>query len=86
MNGMQRDDIVDPPGVPSGTYNIETLGIIINLRDYSVGQDRGGEVNFFDDFDIDYNKYSYLYETRMSGALTNPKSAIAIENVVLKSA
>ncbi len=86
MNGLTRNDIVDPPGVPSGTYNIETLGVIVNLRDYSVGQDRGGEVNFFDDFDIDYNKYSYLYETRMSGALTNPMSAIAIENVVLKSA
>ncbi len=86
MNGMIRNDIVDPPGVPTGTYNIETLGVIVNLRDYSVGQDRGGEVNFFDQFDIDYNKYTYLYETRMSGALTNPKSAIAIENVVLKSA
>jgi hypothetical protein len=86
MNGLQRDDIVDPPGVPTGTYNIETLGVIVNLRDYSVGRDRGGEVNFFDDFDIDYNKYTYLYETRLSGALTNPKSAIAIENVVLKSA
>ena len=86
MNGLTRTGIVDPPGVPTGTYNIETLGVIVNLRDYSVGQDRGGEVNFFDDFDIDYNKYTYLYETRMSGALTNPKSAIAIENVVAKTA
>lgn len=86
MNGLARTGEVDPPGLPTGTYNIETLGVIVNLRDYSVGQDRGGEVNFFDDFDIDYNKYSYLYETRLSGALTNPKSAIAIENVTAKTA
>jgi hypothetical protein len=48
--------------------------------------DRGGQTSFFDDFDIDYNQYSYLYETRMSGALVNPKSAIAVENVVAKTA
>lgn len=86
MNAMERTGEVDPTGLPTGTYDIATLGVIVNLRDYSVGQDRGGEVNFFDDFDIDYNKYTYLYETRMSGALTNPKSAIAIELVTAKTA
>jgi HK97 family phage prohead protease len=86
MNGMERTDEIDPTGLPTGTYDIATLGVIVNLRDYSVGRDRGGEVNFFDDFDIDYNKYTYLYETRMSGALTNPKSAIAIELVTAKTA
>lgn len=86
MNDMSRAGVVDPPGLPTGTYTIETLGVIVNLRDYAMGQDRGGEVNFFDDFDIDYNKYTYLYETRLSGALVNPKSAIAIENVTAKTA
>ena len=56
-------------------------GIIVNLADYNVGATRGGEVNLFDDFDIDYNKLEYLIETRMSGALVRPKSALAIEFV-----
>ena len=46
--------------------------------DYAVGTDRGGDVTMFDDFDIDYNQYKYLIETRVSGALTVPKSAIVI--------
>lgn len=54
-------------------------GIIVNLADYNVGATRGGEVNLFDDFDINYNKLEYLIETRMSGALVRPKSALAIE-------
>ena len=54
------------------------IGIIVNLKDYTVGADKGGEVNFFDDFDIDYNQYKYLYETRISGALTKIRSAMAI--------
>ena len=56
------------------------IGIIVNLADYSVGTDRGGEVTFFDDFDIDYNQFKYLYETRLSGALTQYKSAIVVGN------
>ncbi len=59
------------------TYNLE--GIIVNLRDYNVGADKGGAVNMFDDFDIDYNAMKYLIETRCSGALIKPYSAIAIE-------
>lgn len=54
------------------------IGIIVNLQDYAVGTDRGGEVTFFDDFDIDYNKFTYLYETRLSGALIKYKSAIVV--------
>lgn len=53
--------------------------IIVNLDDYNVGADKGGEVNMFDDFDIDYNQKKYLIETRASGALTKPFSAIAVE-------
>lgn len=55
------------------------LGIIVNLVDYTVGTNAGGEVTFFEDFDIDFNQNKYLMETRMSGALTKPKSAIVIQ-------
>ena len=57
----------------------EIIGIIVNLSDYTFGTDRGGETNFFDDFDIDYNQYKYLYETRLSGALTKIRSALVIK-------
>ncbi len=57
----------------------QLIGIIINLRDYTVGADKGGETSFFDDFDIDYNQMKYLYETRLSGGLTMPKSAVVIK-------
>lgn len=59
------------------TFDLKAL--IVNLADYTVGADKGGEVNFFDDFDLDYNKLEYLIETRVSGALTHPYSAIALE-------
>ena len=59
------------------TYSL--LGLIVNLNDYNVGADKGGAVNMFDDFDIDYNAQKYLIETRCSGALTRPFSAIALE-------
>lgn len=57
-------------------------GLIVNLIDYNVGADKGGAVNMFDDFDIDYNAQKYLIETRCSGALTRPFSAIAVESFV----
>ena len=57
-------------------------GIIVNLNDYNVGADKGGAINMFDDFDIDYNQMKYLIETRCSGALIKPKSAIVIEHTV----
>jgi hypothetical protein len=62
------------------TYTL--MGIIVNLNDYNIGADKGGAVNMFDDFDIDYNAQKYLIETRCSGALTKPYSAIALELVV----
>jgi hypothetical protein len=54
------------------------IGIVVNLADYTVGADNGGNVSMFDDFDIDYNQYKYLIEGRMSGTLTKPKSALVI--------
>jgi hypothetical protein len=58
------------------------MGIIVNLNDYNVGADKGGAVSMFDDFDIDYNQQKYLIETRCSGALTKPYSAIVLEKSV----
>ena len=57
--------------------NKEFLGVIVNLADYRVGADRGGEINLFDDFDIDYNQQKYLIETRISGALVKPFAALS---------
>ena len=57
------------------------LGLVVNLVDYNVGADKGGAINLFDDFDIDYNAQKYLIETRCSGALIKPYSAIAIESI-----
>lgn len=58
------------------------LGLIVNLGDYQFGSTKGGEITKFSDFDIDFNKYTYLMETRLSGALTEPESAIALEELV----
>ena len=73
MEGLERTDTLD--------YNL--MAIMVNLRDYTIGADKGGEINFFDDFDIDYNQYKYLIETRLSGALIVPKSAIVLEQAVI---
>lgn len=62
-----------------GAKGGDLMGIILNLNDYNVGADKGGAVNMFDDFDIDYNQQKYLIETRCSGALIKPYSAIALE-------
>ena len=63
------------------THGVEhdLIGIIVNLTDYNVGADKGGAISMFDDFDIDYNQYKYLIETRISGALIKPFSAIVVE-------
>jgi len=66
--------------VATKTHNL--VGIIVNLNDYNIGADKGGAVNMFDDFDIDYNAQKYLIETRCSGALVKPYSAIAVEYTV----
>lgn len=64
------------------SYTYKLLGIIVNLKDYNVGADKGGAVNMFDDFDIDYNAMKYLIETRCSGAMIKPYAAIAIETKI----
>jgi HK97 family phage major capsid protein len=64
----------------SGSAYTNTLkGIIVNLNDYKVGADKGGSINMFEDFDIDYNQEKYLIETRISGCLVKPFSAIVLE-------
>lgn len=75
MEGLKRHDNED-----SKDHNL--MALIVNLADYNVGADKGGAINMFDDFDIDYNQQKYLIETRCSGALIKPYSAIAIETVV----
>ena len=78
MEGLTRDgDSQDPTEAQTATLTFE--GLIVNLADYNVGADKGGAVNLFDDFDIDYNAMKYLIETRCSGALIKPYAAIALE-------
>lgn len=72
MEGVTRTDTT-----AGKTYDI--LGIMVNLKDYNIGADKGGQLSFFDDFDIDYNQQKYLMETRASGALVLPKSALVFE-------
>lgn len=73
MEGLTRTD--------SDSKTRKLAGIIVNLNDYNVGADKGGAINMFDDFDIDYNQEKYLIETRCSGAMIKPYSAIAVEVV-----
>ena len=63
----------------SGSDELELMGIIVNMADYNIGADRGGAISMFEDFDINYNQQLYLIETRCSGALVKPYSAIALE-------
>lgn len=76
MENLTRDVAAPVPAT------LSLVGILVNLTDYSIGADKGGAVNSFEDFDIDYNQQKYLIETRCSGALTLPKSAIVFEQVV----
>lgn len=62
-----------------GGFTADLLGIMVNPADYTYGSDKGGQISTFDDFDIDFNQYKYLIETRLSGSLLNPKSAMVIE-------
>lgn len=73
------ENISREAGTEEAPVTLNLLGIIVNLRDYVVGADKGGQVSMFDDFDIDYNQQKYLIETRCSGALVQPKSALIIE-------
>lgn len=65
--------------IPEMELYTDIYGIIVNMNDYNVGADKGGEVNMFEDFDIDYNQEKFLMETRCSGALVQPKSAIVLK-------
>lgn len=78
---MRVSRIVTVPPMEStiGKNGNPLVGVILNMTDYNVGADKGGAVNMFDDFDIDYNQQKYLIETRCSGALTTPYSAMAFE-------
>lgn len=80
-NVLRVKEIVTVPVMEeaTGKNGKQLIGIIANLQDYNIGADKGGAVNMFDDFDIDYNQQKYLIETRCSGALTKPYSAIALE-------
>ena len=75
---LRVDEIVTIPEMEAEAYK-DIVGIIVNLADYTAGADKGGSVNMFDDFDIDYNQMKYLMETRMSGALVVPYSAIVLK-------
>lgn len=74
--------VFDNIGHKDGDASYELLGIMVNLEDYTIGADKGGQVSLFDDFDIDYNKQSYLIETHCSGALTIPYSAVTFEKKI----
>lgn len=78
---LRVKEIVTVPQMENmkGVNGGEFVGLIVNLADYTVGADKGGAVNMFDDFDIDYNQQKYLIETRCSGAMTTPFGAMAIE-------
>lgn len=78
MEGLARKD--------TDNADLNLMGIIVNLADYNVGADKGGAISMFDDFDIDYNQQKYLIETRCSGALIKPFSAIALEMKVVAGA
>ena len=80
-SALRVNDIVTVPAMKGakGANNLPLMGIFVNLDDYTVGADKGGAINMFDDFDIDYNQQKYLIETRCSGAMNKPYAAIAFE-------
>ena len=80
MKGLRRSVTVGE-GNEAVTTVHTLMAIVVNLDDYRVGADKGGDVAMFDDFDIDYNQQKYLIETRMSGMLVKPSSAIVIESI-----
>lgn len=84
---LRVSDIISVPYFASqtrtdGSYDYNLMGIFVNLSDYNVGADKGGAVTMFDDFDINFNKYEYLIETRISGAMVQPYGAITFEEKV----
>lgn len=86
---LRVTDIITSPvleGVQNKAGTKELVAIIVNLGDYTIGADKGGSINWFDDFDIDFNQQKYLIETRCSGALTKPKSCIVLWKPVSQQA
>ena len=81
---LRVKEIVTVPEMEQEAYG-DIVGIIVNMADYTMGADKGGSVNMFDDFDIDYNQMKYLMETRCSGALTVPYSAIVLKKASTQS-
>ena len=80
MEGKTRKgDVSKGDAADSATKDLNLVGLIVNLKDYNFGADKGGAVSMFDDFDIDYNQQKYLIETRCSGALIKPYAAISVE-------
>ena len=85
-SGIRVGSIVDVPVMEGinrqeNTDTLDLKAILVNPRDYTVGTNAGGQITFFDDFDIDYNQQKYLIETRVSGCLTRPQAAIVFEQV-----
>ena len=83
MEGKQRDGDTSKPNENGKKFNL--LGLFVNMANYQFGSTKGGEITSFEDFDIDFNQYKYLMETRLSGALTDVYSAIALEEPVAAS-
>ena len=75
---LRVKDIVEVPNAVFAHLG-DVMGVIVNLSDYTLGSDKGGETTMFDDFDIDFNRQKYLIETRLSGCLTKPESAIILK-------
>lgn len=83
MEGLSRE--ADPAKTEEAGKKFNLLGIFVNMANYQFGSTKGGEITSFEDFDIDFNQYKYLMETRLSGALTDVYAAIALEQPVATS-
>lgn len=79
-SAMMVSDIIPCEALESSAY-VNVLGIIVNMADYNIGMDKGGDVSMFDFFDIDFNQQKYLIETRLSGALVKFKSALVVKMI-----
>ena len=84
MEGLSRE--ADPAKTEEANKKFNLLGIFVNMANYQFGSTKGGEITSFEDFDIDFNQYKYLMETRLSGALTDVYAAIALEQPVATTA
>lgn len=81
VNEIVEVEVMEGQNRVVGEETLDLIGELVNLSDYTVGATKGGQISTFEDFDIDYNQYKYLIETRLCGALTKPKSAVVVEQV-----